>query len=115
MANTKHSLENLPEIERENILASRLEEMQKFKDSQALDAMFKTAHGGDDEDEDDSRARKRRELSSQYKDHCADRFTGKHTSVSEKASRALNVLKNKRKAKDERMQRRVRLLSIPNR
>lgn len=72
MTNTKCSLENLPEIERENILASRLEEMQKFKDSQALDAMFKTAHGGDDEDEDDSRARKRRELSSSYKDHFAD-------------------------------------------
>ncbi|OWZ77420.1 RNA polymerase-associated protein RTF1 [Cryptococcus neoformans Bt85] len=87
----REALENLPEIERENILASRLEEMQKFKDSQALDAMFKTAHGGDDEEEDDSRARKRR----------------KHTSVSEKASRALNVLKNKRKAKDERMQRRA--------
>lgn len=61
VANTRYSLENLPEIERENILASRLEEMQKFKDSQALDAMFKTAHGGDDEEEDDSRARKRRE------------------------------------------------------
>lgn len=59
--NISYSLENLPEIERENILASRLEEMQKFKDSQALDAMFKTAHGGDDEEEDDSRARKRRE------------------------------------------------------
>lgn len=59
--NTSYRLENLPEIERENILASRLEEMQKFKDSQALDAMFKTAHGGDDEEEDDSRARKRRE------------------------------------------------------
>ncbi|WVQ75385.1 hypothetical protein IAR50_005005 [Cryptococcus sp. DSM 104548] len=83
-------LENLPEIERENVLAGRLEEMQRFKDSQALDAMFKTAHGGDESDDEDLRARKRR----------------KHTSVTDKASKALNVLKDKRKAKDERAQRR---------
>ncbi|WVO18290.1 hypothetical protein L204_106003 [Cryptococcus depauperatus] len=85
----REALENLPEIERENILASRLEEIQKYKDSQALDAMFKTI-GGDEEDEDDIRARKKR----------------KHTSVTEKASKALDVLKNKRKAKNEQMQRR---------
>ncbi|ODN91429.1 RNA polymerase-associated protein RTF1 [Cryptococcus wingfieldii CBS 7118] len=83
-------LENLPEIERENILAGRLEEMQRFKDSQALDAMFKTAHGGDESDDEDMRARKRR----------------KHTSVTDKASKALDLLKDKRKAKDERAQRR---------
>jgi hypothetical protein len=59
------SLESLPEIERENILAGRLEEMQKFKDSQQLDAMYKMAGMGgeeeDDEDEDDE-PRKRRKL-----------------------------------------------------
>jgi hypothetical protein len=44
----------LPEIERENILAGRLEEMQKFKDAMQLDMMYKMAGaGGDDEDEDD--------------------------------------------------------------
>ncbi|WRT68947.1 uncharacterized protein IL334_005929 [Kwoniella shivajii] len=88
----REALENLPEIERENILASRLEEMQKFKDSQALDAMFKTIGGDEnDDDDDDGPSRKRR----------------KHTSVSKEASRAMADLKNKRKAKDERAQRRA--------
>lgn len=53
----------MPEIEREDILASRLEEMQKFKDSQQLDAMYKMAGMGndeDEEDEDDDEPRKRR-------------------------------------------------------
>jgi RNA polymerase-associated protein RTF1 len=53
----------MPEIEREDILAGRLEEMQKFKDSQQLDAMYKMAGmGGDDEEEedDDDEPRKRR-------------------------------------------------------
>lgn len=58
-------MESLPEIEREDILAGRLEEMQKFKDSQQLDAMYKMAGMGgeeeDDEDEDDE-PRKRRKL-----------------------------------------------------
>ncbi|KAK8843402.1 hypothetical protein IAR55_007059 [Kwoniella newhampshirensis] len=85
----REALEALPEIERENILAGRLEEMQKFKDSQALDAMFQTLQG--DEDDDDGPSRKRR----------------KHTSVTKEASRAMNDLKNKRKAKDERAQRRA--------
>lgn len=53
------SLDNLPEIERENILASRQEEIQKFKDSMALDAMFRAAN--DDADDDDAPSRKRRE------------------------------------------------------
>ena len=57
----KFRLEALPEIERENILASRLEEMQKFKDSQQLDAMYKMAGMGRDDDEDDH-GRKKREL-----------------------------------------------------
>ncbi|WVQ81177.1 hypothetical protein IAT38_003299 [Cryptococcus sp. DSM 104549] len=87
----REALENMPEIQRENILASRLEEMQKFKDSQALDAMFKGIGGDEDDDEDEGRARKKR----------------KHTSVTKEASKALNVLKDKRKAKDERMQRRA--------
>lgn len=53
------SLESLPEIERENILAGRLEEMQKFKDSQALDAMYKMAGMADDEEEDEPKKRRR--------------------------------------------------------
>ncbi|TXT08753.1 hypothetical protein VHUM_02881 [Vanrija humicola] len=81
-------LDNLPEIERENILAARQEEIQKFKDSMALDAMFRAAN--DDADDDDAPSRKRR----------------KHTSVTTEASRAMAELKNRRKAKDERVQRR---------
>lgn len=57
----------MPEIERENILATRLEELQKYKDSQQLDMMYKMAGmGGDDEeeeeeDDEDERSRKRSE------------------------------------------------------
>ncbi|WWC64143.1 uncharacterized protein I303_106751 [Kwoniella dejecticola CBS 10117] len=87
----RERLENMNEIEREDILAGRLEEMQKLKDSQALDAMFKTIGGDDQNDDDDGPSRKKR----------------KHTSVSKEASRAMTDLKNKRKAKDERAQRRA--------
>jgi RNA polymerase-associated protein RTF1 len=54
----------LPEIERENILAGRLEEMQKFKDSQNLDAMYKMAGmgGEEDEEEEEDEPRKRSKL-----------------------------------------------------
>lgn len=48
VADCRARLEAMPEIERENILAARQEEMQKFKDSAQLDAMFKMA--GMDED-----------------------------------------------------------------
>jgi len=60
------SLDALPEIERENILAGRLEEMQKFKDAMQLDMMYKMAGAGgddDDDEDDDGPSRKRRELS----------------------------------------------------
>jgi RNA polymerase-associated protein RTF1 len=49
---------DLPEIERESILASRLEEMQKYKESLQLDAMFKMV-ADKDEDDDDDHPRKR--------------------------------------------------------
>jgi RNA polymerase-associated protein RTF1 len=58
-------LEALPEIEREEILAARAEEMQKYKDSMALNAMYKmTGAGGAEASEDDGEgpSRKRREL-----------------------------------------------------
>jgi hypothetical protein len=62
-----NSLSTLPEIERENILAGRLEEMQKFKDSQNLDAMYRMAGGGGDEDEnEEDEPRKRRKLTSMH-------------------------------------------------
>jgi len=60
-----YRLESLPEIEREEILAARAEEMQKYKDSMALNAMYKMtgaggADAGDDTDGEGS-SRKRRE------------------------------------------------------
>lgn len=59
-------LEGLPEIEREEILAARAEEMQKYKDSMALNAMYKmTGAGGADAGEDtdgEGTSRKRRML-----------------------------------------------------
>ncbi|KAK1922482.1 rtf1 protein [Papiliotrema laurentii] len=85
----RDALDALPEIERESILATRLEEMQKFRDSQQLDMMYRLA--GADDDDDDEPGRKRR----------------KHTSVTKEASRAIKDLKSKRKAHDERAQRRA--------
>ncbi|GMK59323.1 hypothetical protein CspeluHIS016_0703380 [Cutaneotrichosporon spelunceum] len=87
-------LESLPEIERENILAARQEEIQKFKDAAQLDAMYKMA-AGQDEDEDDYAPRKQR----------------KHTSVTDEKYRAMMDLKNKRKSKEERAQRRAAKLA----
>lgn len=86
-------LDALPEIEREEILAGRLEEMQKYKDSQQLDAMFRGAGmaGEEDDESGDEPSRKRR----------------KHTSVTKATSRALGDLKKQRKAKTERSERRV--------
>lgn len=84
------SLESLPEIEKEQILAQRQEEIQKYKDSMQLDAMWKMAQMEGD-DSDDGHAKKRR----------------KHTSVTTEASRAMAELKNRRKQKDERAQRRA--------
>lgn len=54
------SLESLPEIERENILASRQEEIQKYKDAAQLDAMYKMAGMAGEDDDDDVPARKQR-------------------------------------------------------
>lgn len=54
----------MPEIEREAILAARQEEMQKFKDAQQLEAMYRAAGmgsgaGDDDDDDDDEPSRKK--------------------------------------------------------
>ncbi|EIW67131.1 hypothetical protein TREMEDRAFT_69995 [Tremella mesenterica DSM 1558] len=87
----REQLEGLPEIERENILASRLEEIQKLKDAQQLDAIFKMTAGGEEAGDDDDLPRKRR----------------KHTSVSKEASRAIKDLKNKRKATSARAAKRA--------
>lgn len=95
------SLESLPEIERENILASRQEEIQKYKDAAQLEAMYKMTGKEEEEDDDDVPARKR--SGSLW----FILTPGKHTSVTTEASRAMTELKNRRKAKDERAQRRA--------
>jgi RNA polymerase-associated protein RTF1 len=60
------SLDALPEIEREAILAGRQEEMQKYKDSQQLDAMYRLAGmAGEDEESEEEPSRKKRKLPSQ--------------------------------------------------
>ena len=51
-------LEGLPEIDRESILATRQEEIQKYKESLQIAAMYKMAVDQDDDD-DDSHPRKR--------------------------------------------------------
>jgi RNA polymerase-associated protein RTF1 len=107
----------MPEFEREAILAGRQEEMQKYKDSQQLDAMYRMAGmGGEEEAESEEEpSRKKRESLWDLGDD-RERVSpiggnadglGKHTSVSKEASRAMKDLKNKRKAKDERDARRV--------
>lgn len=57
-------MDTLPEIEREDILAARQEEMQKYKDSQQLDAMYRLAGmGGDDDAESEEEpSRKKRKF-----------------------------------------------------
>ncbi|ORY26243.1 hypothetical protein BCR39DRAFT_541580 [Naematelia encephala] len=84
-------LDALPEMERETILAARLEEMQKFGESQQLDAMYKMAGMGAEASDDDGPRAKRR----------------KHTSVTKEAYKAMDVLKTRRKTQDERAQRRA--------
>ncbi|KAK4687631.1 RNA polymerase-associated protein RTF1, partial [Tremellales sp. Uapishka_1] len=88
----RDELEAMPEIDREEVLATRLEEMQKYKDSAQLDAMYKMAGmGAGEEESDDEPTRKKR----------------KHTSVTKETSKAISDLKSRRKAKDERAQRRA--------
>jgi hypothetical protein len=57
---TLRRLESMPEMERETILAAREEEMQRYKDSAQLDAMFRGAMG-DDDDDDEGPSRKKSE------------------------------------------------------
>jgi RNA polymerase-associated protein RTF1 len=80
--------------------------MQKFKDSQNLDAMFRMAGGGgDDDDEEEDEPRKRSKLPLDAMNR-ADEI-GKHTSMTKEATRAIKDLKNARKAKEERANQRV--------
>lgn len=56
-------LDQLPEIERESILASRQEEMQKYKDAMQIAAMYSmVADKDEDDDHRGKRQRKRHSL-----------------------------------------------------
>jgi hypothetical protein len=78
-------LESLPEIQREEVLAGRLEEMQKYKDSQQLDAMLGMAGMGqgedDEDDDDDGRGRKKRE---QFRNEVRHSSSGMHRETYER-------------------------------
>lgn len=52
-----HRLLELPEIEREQVLAERLEEMQRIQDKRNLDAMLRSQKAGGGADLDDSVAK----------------------------------------------------------
>ncbi|KAI0061235.1 hypothetical protein BV25DRAFT_1917187 [Artomyces pyxidatus] len=81
----RHRLMELPEIEREEVLAQRLEEMQRIQDKRNLDQMLKAQKGGDGESV--SKAAKRQ--------HAVRGAT-------KEKSRKLDELKARRKAKDEK-------------
>lgn len=52
----------MPEIEREEVLAQRLEELQRIQDKRNLDQMFKATKEGGGEDDSVSKAAKRTHL-----------------------------------------------------
>ncbi|KAI0046812.1 plus-3-domain-containing protein [Auriscalpium vulgare] len=79
----RQRLLEMPEIEREDVLAQRLEEMQRIQDKRNLDQMLKAQKGGDDSV---SKAAKRQ--------HAVRGAT-------KEKSRKLDELKARRKAKDD--------------
>ncbi|TFK52972.1 plus-3-domain-containing protein [Heliocybe sulcata] len=83
----REQLLSMPEIEREEILAQRLEEMQRIQDKRNLDQMLRAQRNGGIESDSVAKAAKRQ-------------HTGRG-STKEK-SRKLDELKARRKAKDER-------------
>ncbi len=92
----------MPEIEREEVLAQRLEELQRITDKRNLDQMLKAQKAGDGDSI--AKAAKRAftmALSSQI---IPMPFPGQHTirGATKEKSRKLDELRAKRKAKDER-------------
>jgi|SRR6266404_1681814 len=100
----------MPEIEREEVLAQRLEELQRITDKRNLDQMLKAQKTGDGDSI--SKAAKRaciyRFLNSTHA------FPGQHTirGATKEKTRKLDELKAKRKAKDEK--KRVRASASPS-
>ncbi|KAG8688571.1 hypothetical protein FRC08_011364, partial [Ceratobasidium sp. 394] len=90
----RQRLLDMPETEREDILAQRLEEMQRFQDKVNLDKMLKAQKGSPDGHSDSvSKAAKR-----------------KHTSIgaTKEKTKGLEQLKEKRKAKQDNISRKAR-------
>ncbi|OCH94623.1 plus-3-domain-containing protein [Obba rivulosa] len=83
----RNRLMEMPEFDREGILAQRLEEMQRIQDQRNLDQMLKAQSGGRGGEESVSKAAKRQ--------HAVRGATKEKT-------RKLDELKARRKAKDEK-------------
>ena len=91
----------MPEIEREELLAQRQEELQRITDKRNLDQMLKAQKAGDGDSI--SKAAKRASIIA-ISSRRSDVFPGQHTirGATKEKSRKLDELKAKRKAKDER-------------
>ncbi|KAG9101765.1 hypothetical protein FRC06_002676 [Ceratobasidium sp. 370] len=85
---------DMPETEREDILAQRLEEMQRFQDKVNLDKMLKAQKGSPDG----------------HSDSVAKAAKRKHTSIgaTKEKSKGLEQLKEKRRAKQDNVSRKAR-------
>lgn len=93
----------MPEIEREEVIAQRLEELQRITDKRNLDQMLKAQKDGDGDSV--AKAAKRAFFSHTLLTDTPElHLTGQHTvrGATKEKSRKLDELKAKRKAKDER-------------
>jgi RNA polymerase-associated protein RTF1 len=100
----------MPETEREDILSQRMEEMQRFQDKVNLDRMLKAQKGSSDNLNDSvAKAAKRKSLFSIWEIILMAIIAGKHTSigVTKEKSKGLEQLKEKRRAKQDNMSRKV--------
>src|SRR6266851_2259961 len=99
----------MPEIEREEVIAQRLEELQRITDKRNLDQMLKAQKDGDGDSV--AKAAKRAFFNTFPRAHLEVLFTGQHTvrGATKEKSRKLDELKAKRKAKDERKRVRASL------
>lgn len=93
-----------PEIVRENILAQRQEEMQRFTDKRQLEMMLKLQSGHAQGDDSVSKAAKRVLFSLHISCVCYNATVGQHAirGATKEKSKKLDELKAKRKLKDER-------------
>ncbi|KAG6915157.1 hypothetical protein DXG01_012974 [Tephrocybe rancida] len=97
-------LMSLPEIEREDIIASRLEKLQRKHDSKMISQMVNQQHRGGDADTVAKAAKRMHLLLNAGPETYSLYFVGQHTArgATKEKSRKLDELKAKRKAKDEK-------------